>query len=83
MLGKAKGQILRVAACLQLLFCDETDSDYNIVIATTLPTVIGADALKAAENYVDVCCQHTAYLTGRQLIEHEVKRYKESKYHQL
>ena len=100
MLGKAKGQILRVAACLEMLFCDsEEDSentdeesesadeesesieDDNISIqqVETLPTTISSESLKAAINFVEVCCQHTAYVTGRKTIESEVKKYQQSK----
>jgi len=38
------------------------------------------DALKAAINFVEVCCQHAAYVTGRQTIENEIKKYKHSKF---
>ena len=79
MLGKAKGQILRVAACLQVLFCDEKDAD-TIHLAQTIPTKIGHDALVAAQNFVDVCCQHAAYLAGRNSIEEVVKKYLDCKF---
>ena len=64
-LSKAKGQILRVSACLHVLFDDQD---------TVPSSTIKEDAIKAAENYVDVCCQHVAYISGRGLIEDEVKR---------
>ena len=91
MLGKAKGQILRIAACLQMFFSDtlekhqnsqdddDHDDDEIIIPAATLPTTITEDALKAAINFVQVCCQHTAYITGRQTIENEIKKYKQSR----
>lgn len=89
MLGKAKGhvQILRTAACLQMFFDDRSenrqdddgDDDEIIIPAATLPTTITEDALKAAINFVEVCCQHTAYITGRQTIENEIKKYKQSR----
>ena len=84
MLGKAKGQILRVAACLHMFFDDsatsnkemddETEQSMNMEIE--LPTLINADAIAAAINFVQVCCQHTLYITGRQLIADEVNKYK-------
>ena len=89
MLGKAKGQILRIAACLQMFFGDtlvdhedgySEGDDEATVITAPLPTTITEDALKAAINFVEVCCQHTAYVTGRQTIEKEIKKYKESKH---
>lgn len=88
MLGKAKGQILRVAACLQIFFDDsstihekldeETEQiiDMEIEQVEELPTIINADAIAAAINFVEVCCQHTLYITGRQLIADEVNKYK-------
>ena len=90
MLGKAKGQILRVAACLQMFFDDsatihvneemdeETEQSMNMEIeqAEELPTSIHANAIAAAINFVEVCCQHTLYITGRQLIADEVNKYK-------
>jgi len=43
------------------------------------PTIINADAIAAAINFVEVCCQHTLYITGRQLIADEVNKYKNTK----
>ena len=79
MLGKAKGQILRVATHLQVLFCDVKDAD-TIHLAQTIPTIIGHNVLVAAQNFVDVCCQHAAYLAGRNLIEEVVKKYSDCKF---
>ena len=81
MLGKAKGQILQIAACLQMFFGDTctSDDEERIIPTNTLPTTLTEDALKAAINFVEVCCQHTAYITGRQTIESEIKKYKQSK----
>lgn len=41
-----------------------------------LPTLINADAIAAAINFVEVCYQHTLYITGRQLFADEVNKYK-------
>ena len=57
MLSKSKGQILRVAATLHVLF--------NIQNPQDIPTVISDGAIKAAEDLVDVCIQHAAFLAGR------------------
>jgi len=88
MLGKAKGQILRVAACLQMFFDDsatideemDEETQQSVVMqieqVTELPTLINADAIAAAINFVEVCCQHTLYITGRQLLADEVNKYK-------
>ena len=64
MLSKSKGQILRVAAVLQVLF--HVDNPHNI------PAKVGEDAMKAAISFVDLCIQHAAYLTGRGRIQDEV-----------
>ena len=65
MLSKSKGQILRVAAVLQVLF--HVDNPHNI------PAKVGEDAMKAAISFVDLCIQHAAYITGRGRIQDEVE----------
>ena len=64
MLGKAKVQILRIAAYFQMFFGDTcTSDDYERIIPlNTLPTTLREDALKVAINFLEVCCQHTAYI---------------------
>ena len=57
MLSKSKGQVLRVAAVLHVLF--HMDSPLDI------PTNISESAVKAADCFVDLCLQHAAYLGGR------------------
>ena len=56
-LSKAKGQTLRIAVCLHVLF--------NIESPDTIPTEIAEAALKAAINFTDVCCTHASLITGR------------------
>jgi pyruvate/oxaloacetate carboxyltransferase len=65
MLSKSRGQILRVAATLHVLFHMDTPSD--------IPNEISEDALKAAVDFVDVCTQHVAHIAGRGLISEAVK----------
>ena len=65
MLSKSKGQILRVAAVLQVLF--HVDNPHNI------PAKVGEDAMKAAISFVDLCIQHAAYITGRGRVQDEVE----------
>lgn len=79
MLAKAKGQILRVAACLQMLFCDEAGPEETITIIEPIPKVIREDAIVAAQNYVDVCCEHVSFLTRKKSVEEVMQRYTESK----
>ena len=38
-----------------------------------LPDTISQDAAKAAINFIEVCCQHTAYISGRGQIENELE----------
>lgn len=66
MLSKSKGQDI---TCLHVLFCEDT---------SIIPSVDEA-ALVAAENYVDVCSQHVAFIAGRGLIDLEIKRFCDSK----
>ena len=66
-------------ACLQVLFCDKKVGNI-IELAQTIPTIIGHDALVAAQNFVDVCCQHAAYLAGRNSIGEVVKKYSYCKF---
>jgi hypothetical protein len=57
MLSKSKGQILRVAATLHVLF--------NIHQPGVISEEISNPAIEAAINLIDVCIQHAAYLAGR------------------
>ena len=74
MLSKAKGQILRVAAALQVLFVLQRDP--HLITATTCSiTHVSEDAISAAIDFIDVCCQHTAYMAGRGIISEEIAAY--------
>ena len=57
MLSKSKGQVLRIAAVMHVLFHMETPS--------TIPSEISEAAVKAADCFVEYCLQHAAYLGGR------------------
>ena len=58
------GQILRVSAAMHVLFhMDNEDS---------LPEIIAESAIEAAIDFVEVCCQHAAYVTVRGDIHIEV-----------
>ena len=52
MLSKSRGQYLRVAATLHVLFNWKTP--HNI------PTTISNEALKAADSFVTMCVQHAS-----------------------
>ena len=60
MLGKEKGQIFRVAANMHVYFGD-------------IPSIISEECVCAAQDYVDTCCQHVAYISGRRSIDDEIK----------
>ena len=65
MLSKSKGQTLRVAATLHVLFHMETPLD--------VPDVISTAAIEAAQNIMDVCIQHAAFLAGRGDVEDTIQ----------
>jgi len=64
MLSKSLGQILRVAVSMHVLFSVEEEE---------ICTTVSEKAIKAAINFVEVCCQQTAYLTGRGEIDEELQ----------
>jgi len=76
LLSKAKGQILRVAACIHVLVADfknhENDLDFKPV-SSTVPSEISDYAINAAENFVMTCCQHCSFLAGRGDLDKEIK----------
>ena len=57
LLSKSMGQTLRVAASMHVLFQLEDEEP--------LPSTISDQAINAAINFVEVCCQQTAYISGR------------------
>ena len=62
MLSKSSGQILRVSAAIHVLFHLENEDPLSNITA-----------IEAAINFVEVCSQHTAYITGRGKIDHELE----------
>lgn len=65
MLSKSAGQTLRVAACLNILFRIRNDDEPWPTNQSGLEDIIIPDAIKAASNFVDVCCIQAAYMAGR------------------
>ena len=57
MLSKSLGQILRVSAAMHILFHIDEEGPLSDTISDM--------ATDAAIDFVEVCCQHTAYITGR------------------
>ena len=68
MLSKSKGQVLRVATILHVLF--------NMGNPTNIPRKISENSVKAADKIVDLCLQHAAYLGGRGLIHDAIEEIK-------
>lgn len=65
MLSKAKGQVLHVAALMHLLF---QGSD------GVIGPCISEASINAAIDFVEVCCQHAAFIAGRGTIDEEIKQ---------
>ena len=72
MLGKPKGQVLRLAAALHVVFCDTVDG--RDIAVSQIPPTISKDAIIAAQNFVDTCCQHAALIAGRGRVEDEISQ---------
>ena len=72
MLSKAKWQVLRVAAVLHVLFSDGVGEDGKIIVLD-VEKIIQTKAIIVAKNFVDICCQHAAYVAGRGDIEDEIE----------
>ena len=68
MLSKSKGQVLRVAATLHVLFHRNTPLN--------IPDVISAEAIHAATDFVELCLQHAAFLAGRGDIQEAIQSFK-------
>ena len=73
MLSKAKGQVLRIAAVLHVLFCDLVNTQGGITVSD-VPETISETAIIAAQKYVDTCCQHAAFIAGRGKLEDEINQ---------
>ena len=79
MLSKAKVQILQVAAYMHVLFSDFKDHEDKDIIPTVhqiLPEISEA-AIVSAQNFVEICCQHCVFLSGKGILHNEIKRYSE------
>ena len=71
MLSKSRGQILRVAATLHVLFHLDTP--------LSIPATISDEALKAAQEFVETSNQHVACLAGRGDITEAIEMFQELK----
>ena len=66
MLSKSLGQTLRISVAMHILFHNDDDGD-------ELSNTVTQAAVEAAINFVEVCCQHTAYIAGRNDINEQLK----------
>lgn len=66
--------MLRVAASLQVLFSLQVDREQQPSRAEIIH--ISEDAIKASINFVELCCQQTAFIAGRNEITRELDVYK-------
>ena len=72
MLSKSRGQVLRLATVLHVLFSlDEEAISDNVT----------EFAVKAAVNVVQTACQQTAYIAGRGTIQEELVKLKTFQFH--
>lgn len=90
MLSKSRGQVLRLAGILHILFSlggntygdavslgnEEDGSEEGEEGGSD---VISDEAVKAAIDFCEVACQQTAYIGGRGCIKEEIMRLKSSK----
>lgn len=67
--------MLRLSAAFHVLFCD-TDIDLSEegveIKVGSVSTEIADSAIVAAQNFVDTCCQHAAFIAGRNNIDDEI-----------
>ena len=69
MLSKSKGQTLRVAAVMHVLFQIHKTEEAELIMEDE----ISEDALQAAIDFVQTSIQHAAYIAGRSTISKEVE----------
>ena len=73
MLSKSKGQVLCMAAAFHVLFWDAA-SDQQDTTDTNIPPIISNAAIVAAQNFVETCCQHAAFMGGCGKVDKEISR---------
>ena len=75
MLSKSKGQILRVAAVLHVLFQIRLpNANADDEKACDEPNKISDKALCAAVDFVETSIQHAAYIAGKDTVFKEVEK---------
>ena len=72
MLSKSRGQVLRLATVLHMLFSIDNPKE-------DLSDQISENSVKAAINLVKLTCQQTAYIAGKRETKEELERFKTGK----
>lgn len=67
---------------MHMLFSDFKDHKDEDIIPTVhqISLEISEAAIVAAQNFVEICCQHCVFLSGKGILHNEVKRYCEGMY---
>ena len=69
MLSKSRGQVLKLATVLHMLFAiDDPEED--------LSQQLSENAVRAAINFVKLACQQTAYIAGKGELKDELEKFK-------
>ena len=55
------------------MFNDSCDEDEHISVSD-VPSTISNESIVAAQTFVDLCCQHAAYIAGRGKVEDEISK---------
>ena len=66
MLSKSLGQTVRISVAMHILFHNDNDGN-------ELSSKVIQAAIEAVINFVEVCCQHTAYIAGHSDINELLK----------
>ena len=76
MLSKSRGQVLRLATVLHMLFSIDNPEE-------AVKEEVSEGALKAAVNFVKLACQQTSYIAGKGKLEDELEKFKTGEYSYL
>ena len=68
-MSKSRGQVLRLTAVMHMLF---NIDNYE----QPLEDEVGESAVKAAVNFIQLACQQTAYIAGKETLQEEMDRFK-------
>ena len=72
MLSKSRGQVLRIATILHMLFAMNDDESPE---PDELSTEVSEQAIKAAINFVKTACEHASLIAGGGSIQEEIDKF--------